>query len=153
MNSIDSGQQFFSSDNLWHPNRAIPIIDWFIMSGASFDETTFPHNGHFDLIHNDIQYSVGKPTEHWDTYCVEIAALVGQGLPFDVELMEHLVEVAMEQTSNDGGRITFEVGDEDGTCVWLVRRLTASELTYGFEYTMILLRTVVAKLSSALASI
>lgn len=152
MNTTNTPHQNFSADNLWHPNRAVPIIDWFVMSGADFDETTFPDSDHFNVIFREIQYSIGKPTGEWDQYCLEVAALVGHGLPFEVDVMTYLVETAMEQVTNDDGRVHIEVGDEDGTCVWLVRRFTASEIAHGLYFTMLLLTSTTRKLKSTLMS-
>jgi hypothetical protein len=121
----------------------VPVIDWFILSGALTDEERFETEMLGQVLHNEVEYYFGPSTcdpgfhvavykdERYilDDHVVEIGALAVLGSALPIEALENLVAKFEFAPPCDGHDVAVEAAeDESGRSVWVVRRFTEKQL-------------------------
>ena len=121
----------------------IPLLDWFVLSGAITEEEKFETEQLGQVEYQDTEFYFGPATcvgdfhvavykdERYITpdHVVEVAGLAVLTSPLPTEALESLIEPFEFRPPCDGHDALVEViDDESGRSVWVVRRFTEEEL-------------------------
>lgn len=120
---------FLVYNHIENSQHMVSVVDWFILEGASHDETRFGQELLDRVELRGIDYFFGDSTCNVDHHLVEVAALASLGAPYDTATLWSMIAPLAETL--DGHNLVLDLWGDEEQAVWVAARLSDLDLAPG----------------------